>query len=232
LSKTIGVLGGMGPEATADFFVKLIRRTPARTDAEHVRVLIDSNPGVPDRTAFILGVGPNPVDELVTTARNLVKAGADFLAIPCITAHHFIDEIRDGVKVPVLDAVALTAEHVKDRFEPSDAIAILASAGTLRMRLFQNAMADRPFVLPTKVEQERIVTGAIYGPRGVKAVGPHPETRKQVQRYIAQLAGRGAGAVIAGCTEFSVLLTDVELDAPLVDPMALLAEQAVRKAKE
>ncbi|HUV38977.1 MAG TPA: aspartate/glutamate racemase family protein, partial [Planctomycetota bacterium] len=96
MSRVIGVLGGMGPEATADFFVKLIRLTPARCDAEHLHVVIDSNPQIPDRTAFIERKGPSPLPLLVAAARRLVDAGADLLVMPCITAHLFIDEIRDA----------------------------------------------------------------------------------------------------------------------------------------
>jgi len=232
LPKTIGVLGGMGPEATADFFIKLIRRTPARADGEHLHVVIDSNPRIPDRTAFITGKGESPVGELVRTAKNLVGAGADFVTIPCITAHHFIDEVRAALDVPVLSALELTARHVNEHFAKDDALALLASAGTLEMKLFQRAMPGRTFVLPTADEQERIVMAAIYGPAGVKTVGVDANTLKRVRDYVAELAGRGASGVIAGCTEFSVLLADAKLPVPLVDPMWLLAEEAVRLARD
>jgi len=228
LSKVIGVIGGMGPEATADFFVKLIRRTPARTDAEHRRVLIDSNPRIPDRTAFITGAGPSPAPALVATAQGLERAGAQLLTMPCITAHHFIDDIRAAVDVPVLSAVELTARHLDARFEPDAPIAILSTAGTLRMKLFQNAMPGRTFVTPTDAEQQTVVTDAIYGDAGVKAVGVDAGTVARVMDYVTTLAERGAQAVIAGCTEFSVLFAGVETCVPLVDPMWLLAEEAIR----
>ena len=230
--KVIGVIGGMGPEATADFFMKLIRRASARSDAEQPRVVIDSNPHIPDRTAFVLGEGPSPVDELVRTARNVVRAGAGFLTLPCITAHGFIDEIRDAVDVPVISAVALTASEVDERFETEDVISILSTAGTLKMKLFQAAMPGRAFMVPTDEEQEGIVTPAIYGPHGVKAVGVDIDTLDGIIAYAAELARRGAGAIIAGCTEFSVLLSGVELPIPLIDPMCLLAEEAIRTAKD
>lgn len=85
--RTVGVLGGMGPLATADFYTKFVRLTPARTDQEHPRVFIDSNPKIPDRTAGLFGQGPDPAPALVATAQGLVRAGADVIVIPCNSAH-------------------------------------------------------------------------------------------------------------------------------------------------
>jgi len=232
LAKVIGVLGGMGPEATADFFVKLIRRTPAKSDSEHLRVIIDSNPQIPDRTEAVEGRGPSPVPQLIATAKNLVRAGADLIAIPCITAHAFLDDLRASVEVPVLDAMALIGKHIDGRLAAEDRLALLASTGTLKMRLFRRAMPDREFILPTDDEQERIVMDAIYGPAGVKTVGVDAGTLERMQDYVAQLAARRAAGVIAGCTEFSVLFAHAELPVPLIDPMWLLAEEAVRLARE
>ena len=232
MAKVIGVLGGMGPEATADFFVKLIRRTPAKSDSEHLRVIIDSNPQIPDRTEAVEGRGPSPVPQLIATAKNLVRAGADLIAIPCITAHAFLDDLRASVEVPVLDAMALIGKHVDGRLAAEDRLALLASTGTLKMRLFRRAMPGRKFLLPTDDEQERIVMDAIYGPAGVKTVGVDAGTLERMQDYVAQLAARGAAGVIAGCTEFSVLFAHAELPVPLIDPMWLLAEEAVRLARE
>ena len=230
MAKTVGVLGGMGPEAAADFFLKLIRRTPAKKDSKHLRVIIDSNPQIPDRTEAVTGSGPSPLPELVATAKNLVKAGAELVAVPCITAHYFLDDLRAAIDVPVLDAIVLTVRHVSENFAPEDRLAILSSTGTLKMELFQRAMPEREFVLPTDEEQERIVMDAIYGPSGVKTVGVDAETLARMQDYVAELAGRAAAGVIAGCTEFSVLFADAGLPVPLVDPMWLLAEEAVRMA--
>ena len=232
MPKVIGVLGGMGPEATADFFVKLIRSTPAKRDADHLRVIIDSNPRIPDRTEAIAGEGPSPVPALVATARNLVRAGAELLAIPCITAHHFIDEVAAAADVPVLDALKLTARRVRETFASGDRLAILASTGTLQTKLFERAMPGRTFVIPSVDEQRDVVMAAVYGPAGVKTVGATPDTAERMRAYVAELAGRGARGVILGCTEFSVLFNGVELPLPVIDPMWLLAEEAVLRARD
>ncbi len=97
-TKTIGILGGMGPEATLDCFGKIIKNTPASKDQDHLRVIIDSNPGVPDRTAAIIGGGESPVPIIIEGCRALERAGADFIIIPCVSAHFFLAEIRSHVR--------------------------------------------------------------------------------------------------------------------------------------
>ncbi|HUV38199.1 MAG TPA: aspartate/glutamate racemase family protein, partial [Planctomycetota bacterium] len=126
----------------------------------------------------------------------------------------------------------VAARHVDGTYDPGDALALLASTGTLRARLFERAMPGRTFVTPNDVEQADVVMHAVYGPDGVKTVGADARTRERMQAYVAELAGRGAAAVVAGCTEFSVLFAGVALALPLVDPMMLLAEEAVRTARE
>ena len=134
--------------------------------------------------------------------------------------------------VPVLSALEVTARHVDETYDPDDALALLASTGTLRARLFERAMPGRTFVKPTDVEQADVVMRAVYGPDGVKTVGVDAGMRERMGTYGAELAGRGARAVVAGCTEFSVLFAGVALELTLVDPMTLLAEEAVRTARE
>ena len=110
MEKVIGILGGMGPEATLDCFGKIIKNTPAKTDREHIRVVIDSNPGIPDRIAAILGDGESPVPALVAGCRGLEKAGADFIIIPCVTVHFFLSEIQAQAHLPILSIFDSVAE--------------------------------------------------------------------------------------------------------------------------
>ena len=100
--QVIGILGGMGPEATLDCFDKIIKHTPAQKDQDHLRVIIDSNPAVPDRTAAIIGDGQSPVPVMVEGCHALENAGADFIIIPCVSAHFFIDEIQQQTNLPIL----------------------------------------------------------------------------------------------------------------------------------
>ena len=139
--KVIGVLGGMGPEATAAFFLRIIRATEVRRDQDHFRVLIDSNPKIPDRTAAIRGEGESPLPMLIEGARGLRKAGADFIAIPCVTAHCFLTPLRRKVRIPILDIVAEVVGHVR-RMKNVRRIGIVATSGTVDAGLFQKAFAQ------------------------------------------------------------------------------------------
>ena len=114
--KIIGILGGMGPEATAHFYFKLIKATPSKTDQDHFRVIMDSNSKIPDRTSAKSGNGENPVPALIETAKTLECAKVDVACIPCITAHYFIDEIQESVNFPILNALKELDTYIKANY--------------------------------------------------------------------------------------------------------------------
>lgn len=229
--KTIGILGGMGPEATADLFLKIIRSTPARTDQDHIRVVIDSNPAIPDRTAAILGSGPDPVPLLTRTARLLEQWGVDLIVIPCNTAHYFYDEVQASVRVPVLHIMKETAAHLRERYPALRDVGLLATTGTVRTGLYQRFLAEHALntLLPDD-EGQQVVMDCIYGEQGVKAGHTGPEVTARLAGVAASLIARGAGAVIAGCTELPLVLREGDLPVPVIDPTRILAEAAVRAA--
>jgi aspartate racemase len=101
--KTIGMIGGMGPLATVHLFERIVLRTKAEKDQDHIRIIIDNNTNIQDRTKAILGYGESPVKELVGSAKMLEKSGADFLIMPCNTAHYFIDHIKKNIKIPFIN---------------------------------------------------------------------------------------------------------------------------------
>jgi aspartate racemase len=222
--KTIGILGGMGPEATADLFMKIIKTTPATKDQEHFRIVIDSNPAIPDRTAFILGKGEDPAPLLVETARNVEHMGAGLIAIPCNTAHYFHDAIQAAVKVPVLHIMQEVARRLKGTHER---VGILASTGTLKTGLYEKALKESGIsvVVPQGGDQDEVMD-AIYSVKG----GDLEKGREIALRQGARLVGAGAQAVIAGCTEIPLVLRDDDLAVPVVDATQVLAEACVRLA--
>jgi len=222
--KVVGVLGGMGPLATADFYTKLVRLTPARADQDHLRVLIDSNPKIPDRTAALRGDGPDPTEALVATARGLERAGADLIAIPCNSAHAYLHQIRRSVGIPVLDIMEEVAAAAAALVPRPRAAGVLATSGTLEARLYHRALASRGIdvVEPAAVEQER-VTAAI---RSVKAA----TVREGVREVAAALIGRGAEVVVLGCTELPLVADREAIALPVLDATEVLAAAAVRAA--
>lgn len=224
--KLIGIVGGMGPEATCDLYLKIIRNTPANNDQDHIRTIIDSNPKIPDRTAFIVGQGPDPRPLLVETAKNVEKAGACFLVLPCNTAHYFHKDVQEAVGIPVLHMMEEVARYLKGKV---DQVGILATSGTLRTGLYEKALSAvgiKPIV-PGEDDQEKVME-SIYL---VKA-GNLERGREIILEQGRQLAARGAQAVIAGCTEIPLILKQGDLDVHVVDATEILAKACVRFACE
>jgi len=189
----------MGPLATVDFYAKLVRLTPAHADRDHLRVIIDSNPKIPDRTAGLTGEGPDPTPALVATARGLERAGADLIAIPCNSAHAYLPAIRSAVAIPVLDIMHEVAAAVATFTPRPRAVGLLATPGTIRAGLYHRALAAHDIgVVDCSEEEERDVLGAI---KAVKGGDLGPRVRQRAGEVAAALIARGAGAVVLGCTE-------------------------------
>src|SRR5512141_150186 len=130
--KVIGVLGGMGPEATIEFFARLVRRTDAPVEQDHLRILIDNNPKVPPRMPAIAGDGKSCLPELVRSARALERAGADFIVIPCVTVHYFHAALQKRVGLPVLSIIDETVARAVARCPRLQKAGLLATIGTLQ----------------------------------------------------------------------------------------------------
>jgi aspartate racemase len=227
--KIIGVLGGMGPAATADFYQKIIRATPAKADQDHLKVLIFSNPQVPDRTAAIRGEGPDPLPVLITSAQVLIQGGADLLTIPCVTAHHYYDALQRAVPVPILHLIGETVTAVLAGHPNIRRLGLLATTGTLQARLFERYFEPRGFTLvaPEPQIQTACVMEAIYA---VKRGDPKEMAGRLVRQAAEHLQGLGVEAIIAGCTEVPLILQEGDLPVPLIDPTWILAQAAVRSA--
>ena len=221
-SKTIGILGGMGPAATIEFFRRLVASTPAAIDQAHLRILIDNNPHVPDRTAAIFGQGEDPSPALASMARGLEAAGADFLTMPCNTGHAFVDAIREAVGVPFIHMIEETV-----RVLPDAPVGLLATTGTVRSELYAAACEERgiELVLPDDDDQRLVMD--IIG--RIKAGGSGDSVRSHTAAIVARLEARGAAAVIAGCTEISLIPGD-EMSIPWIDALDCLVEAALRNA--
>jgi aspartate racemase len=231
MKKTIGILGGMGPEATAYFFGLIIKNTKAEKDQEHIPVIIYSNPEVPARTDAILEKGPSPLPHLLEGARVLKQAGADFIAMPCVTAHYFLDEIVAGEKVSFLSLVDETVLYVKRKMPELKKAGLISSTGTLKSRLFHDAFAREEVEVfgPQDGEQEQVME-AIFGKKGIKAGFTAGRPGEIIQGVAKTLIKRGAGAIIAGCTEVPLVLKEEDIDVPLIEPLQILAEACVVKA--
>lgn len=226
--KTIGVLGGMGPWATLDFFEKILRLTPAQQDQDHFRVLIDNNPKIPDRSPAIEGKGEDPTPALVASALTLQRAGADFLVIPCNTAHYFYDRVQKAVSIPVLHIMDEVAASVADEVPGAHVLGVLATAATVASGLYARACARRGIeVVGPDPAGQKVVNRAIYA---VKAGQMGSEITSGLQKVADGLVARGAQALVLGCTELPFVLKPQDVRVPLLDSNQILARAAVRFA--
>jgi aspartate racemase len=229
--RTIGILGGMGPEATAAFFDLIIRNTRARKDQEHIPVIICNRPQIPDRTEAILRRGPSPLPSLRSGLDILHRAGADFAVMPCISAHHFYAALAARSPIPLLHLPEVTAAETARRRPRIRKIGLLATTGTVRSRIFHRAFEAAGIeVLVPDARGQRRVMDAIYGPSGIKAGAGHGRGRKILRDVAAGLVRRGAQAVVAGCTEVPLALRRSDIAVPLIDPMRVGALACIRRA--
>ena len=224
--KTIGIIGGMGPLATADLFEKIVGHTKAACDQEHLHVVIDSNTNIPDRTAALLHGGADPLPELVKSAGRLEKMGADVLIMPCNTAHNYYDGIAAAVSVPVLHMVRLTAQALVERGVKK--AGLLATDGTVRTGIYQKSFAGSGVELLTPDEAgQRAVMEMIY--QGVKA-GDLAFDAQPARQAMERLLAAGAEVLILGCTELPLAVKLYGIALPAVDPTLELALEAIRFA--
>ena len=195
--KILGVLGGMGPLASAHFMVRLTELTPAERDQDHIPTVLWSDPRVPDRTRGKLEGGADPLPFLLRGVRGLKAAGCGAIAIPCNTAHGWYDALR-AEGLPILHIVEAAAAELA-RHVRSGPVGVMGTAATLKMRLYQNHLEARgwPCLVPSDDEMERLVTPAI---RLVKA-NRVAEAYAPLAEAARSLAARGAQAVILGCSE-------------------------------
>jgi len=230
--KTIGILGGMGPEATIDLFAKIVKGTRVRKDQDHLRILIDNNAKIPDRTLAIQGKGPSPLSLLIESGKTLEKAGADFIIIPCVTAHHFHPGLQKKLHIPVLHIVEEMMKYIRARLKGIRKIGLIATTGTVHTGLFQKIFSGSPIelILPSPQVQKNRVMEAIYGKNGIKAIGPSAHSKRLVLTACNALIEQGAGAILAGCTEIPLVLKEGDLAIPVIDPISILAKAAVERA--
>ncbi len=218
--KTLGVLGGMGPAATVAFLARLQALTPATGDADHIRVLMDLNPHVPDRNTR-----PGEAEvELGAMARRLAAAGAEVLAMPCNTAHAQATGIR-AAGLPFIDMIAATTAAAKAT--GAAAIGVLATGGGRALYAPALTAAGLMPVLLKEADQERFMA-LVYA---VKAGDVGPDRRAEMRALGQALLDAGAGTVIAGCTEVPLLLGPNDLDAPLADSAEVLARACVEMCR-
>lgn len=224
--KTVGVIGGLGPLATLDFFDRILRRTRAYREQDHLRLIIDNNTKVPDRNAHLRGEGPSPGPALAASAKGLERAGAELIVMACNTTHAWESEIRAAIGVPFLSIIDVTTEAAANM--GAETVGVMAVDACLTMGLYQKSLT-RTGVKPVLLapESQRTFMELIYR---IKS-GDSGDTVKRAMATLARkLEAQGAEAIIAGCTEIPIVLTADDMDGELISSTDVLVERTILAA--
>jgi len=235
----VGVVGGVGPAATVDFLNKIVRNTPASRDQDHIKILVEQNPQIPDRTKSLVGEGADPTVSLYATCKKLEDGDANIIAIPCNTAHAFVERIQPYLRIPIVNMLTVTVRYLRENFPAIREIGVLATSGTMESQVYKNALEAQGLhqVVPRPALQARVME-AIYGKRGVKAGFTKGQCLDDITAAVDGLIAQGVEIIVLGCTELPILLSSGEFTASngakvqLVDPTEVLARQCVAYAKQ
>lgn len=221
----------MGPEASVRFLELLVRNTDAAGDAEHVPAILHSRPQTPDRTAAILRGGENPVPWLLRGVAALEAAGAEFLVMPCVTAHYFWPQVEPQTRLPFVHLLQAALGDLREARTGIKTLGLLATNGTVRARVVHDVFEPVGIrvLLPSDPDQERVME-AIYGPAGIKAGVTTGRPREIVRELAQRLIAAGAEAVMAGCTEIPLVLKPADVSVPFVEPLCSGARACIRRA--
>lgn len=234
MKNAVGVLGGVGPLATVYFMNMIIEMTEAETDQEHINMLVSNHATIPDRTEYIIGESDeSPLEDMESDAKMLEAAGCKFIVIPCNTAHYFLEDIKNSVKIPVLNIIKEAIDYAKEQgkgyAEPKDIkkLGILATEGTVSSGTYSfYGKSEGVECIAPDEEYQKKVNHMIYG--RVKA-GLSVEF-DEIAQVIDHMKDKGCDAVIMGCTELSVIYKDLHLDTRydcVVDSLTALARRTV-----
>ena len=230
--KTIGILGGMGPQATVDLYNEIIRQTPIKEEQDHLPIIIFSNPKVPDRTKALTAGGEDPLPHLIYSAQVLEKAGADFIIIPCNTSHYYLPQMQKEVSIPILNMIAETADFIKQHYPQEKRIGLLATTGTIKVGIYSTIFNKKglEIVRPEDSTQQSLVMRAIYD---IKAKKPLAPAKKRLKQAAYELISKGCSLIVMGCTEVPLGLNQKDIagkGCQLIDPKVIISRAAINYA--
>ena len=225
----VGVIGGLGPEATLDFFGKILAHSHAKTDQEHIHLIIANNPKTPNRNDAIAGRGPSPAPALAEMARSLERAGADFVVMACNTAHAFESDIRAALTKPFVSLIDEVVSGVQRVHSDAKRVGILVTQGSLDANIFGPAFARRGIeVVQLDAPAQAQFMTLLYR---IKAGDRSVEVRDAMRQLGEQLVAMGADVLIAGCTEVPLVLQPGDNSRHLIDSTDVLAQRCVSYAR-
>ena len=230
--KVIGVIGGMGPAATSDLLSKIIKFTKVKKDQDHIHVIVDNNPKIPDRSQAIFNNGESPLPALIESGKMLERAQVDFIVIPCNTAHFFYDKLKDHLKIPIVHMIREVAKKIHKEFSGIRKVGLLSTRVTIKAGLYQKELNtfDIEVIKPDEKAQD-MITEAIFGEDGIKCGCLEGKSKRLIYNAIDNLINNGAELIIGGCTEIPLVVDFKTVSRPFISSNQVLAESAVRMAK-
>lgn len=223
--KSVGIIGGMGPAATALLFQKMIDYTDAKVDAEHIHIIIDNRPSIPDRTSAILKGEDTPAKCICESGKKLEEYGAELLAIPCNTSHYFYPYIQEQMGIPVIHMLEETAKECKEL--GYDTVGVLATTGTRNTKIYDHALEKFGLkaLYPDEDGQDLLMSIIYdYVKAGKTAAG------SMFLEQIEKMTSQGVQAFILGCTELPMVFRDGDFGMKFIDSLDVLAKRAVEMA--
>lgn len=229
VNKTAGVMGGMGPDATVDFMAKVIALTDSGRDQDHVHMIVDLDPTVPNRQAAIASGNDDVSDRLTTMAMRLENAGADFLVMVCNTAHIFLDGVHASTTIPFISIIDESVGEIGRVCPNTKTVGVMATDGCLETRIYQDAIrASGRTALVPDAGGIKLLMDLIHA---IKAGDQGAEIAEGVQSVAQALVEEGAEVIIAGCTEIPIVFDGVGFPVPVIASTNVLAERTVALAK-
>lgn len=233
--RVIGIIGGMGPEASAKFYLDFTRELKVSRDQEHFRVIIDSNSKIPDRTKAIVSGGESPVDELVKSAKLLENAGAEVLVMTCITAHNFYDEVAKQVRIEFINAIEELKKNIYIKKGKNVRVGVLSTRGTMQSGVFERYFDSNNVVYPND-DMIDLLMAAIYGNENMVGIKNREKNSKLEDEKNAilialdDLKSKNVDIVVLGCTELPIVFdyidnSDIGID--IVDPLRVVIEKLI-----
>lgn len=224
MKKKVGIIGGMGPEATLNFFEKVIEFTDAKSDQEHVSMVIDNNTKIQDRSLFILKGGPNPKEELIVTAKKLQYYGAEIIAMPCNTAHFFYEDIKSSIDIPIINMIEETANHILKE-KKNKKIVLLSTEGTYKSKIYEKVFKKKNLnlIIPNKNHRKQIME-LIYKVKKNEKIN-----YSKVNEILKQIKVSDE-IFLLGCTELPIIFQNQKISEEYIDTVEILAKEVILKA--
>ena len=229
MSKRLGILGGMGPAASAEFILRLIQQTSATCDQEHIPFVLWNEPRTPDRSTSMRDGNDYPLPYLKEGILSLKSVGCDYIVIPCNSAHYWYDELAK-LDIPIIHIVDSVVDELKSLDILNQTIGVMGTQGTIEYGIYQQRLESQGWkcIVPGSAEMDYFVQPAIDF---IKA-GNITEAHYLLVKVIDSLIERGAKAVVLGCTELPLAVRELEQNSiPLINSIDSLVKKAIFATK-